>query len=727
MSKTAFSIKNLSSIPSNSLAGANLHSSGAMPASVYPDHTNVGAGVMSSPRRAPRLAGLDSLRALAVVLVVVYHFLPSVLPGGFVGVDMFFVLSGFLITSLLVQEFRRDSRVSLFRFWQRRARRILPALACVVVVMTAVVGFLGADLLVGLPAQLLGAFTFSSNWVYIATGASYESALTPSLFNNLWSLAVEEQFYVVWPLLTVALFVATSKFSRRRARAVWTCVAYFAAALSAAAMLVLYSPLFPSRVYFGTDTHLFGLMLGAGLAFVLIPHPEQGWPTRLPLLARATQPLPSWLVRVGHGLLAAASLAVIAWACVALRFDSALPFQGGLFAVSLATATLIAVLVVNQSFARVVELRVVSWVGKRSYALYLWHWPVLVVCAHVMSSRSAGQDSTAAVFVVGLIITVVCAALSYRFLEQPVLHTGLRASVARVRAWFSGQMITATSHPYLLSDDALPPAQPDGLGGGEDSSGRKRSWLRLGVAGLVVVALVAGLTAALTRVPQSSSIEDSIDQGAALIDQTRKDPSALSSANEGSGEAADRALKRARPVRPDFSANAPVFVPTVPAGNEITIIGDSVTLAAAKPLLDSLEGVFIDADVSRPLHDAPGIMATLEKKKQLRDFVVIALATNSTARAHQIDEILEAAGDRTVVFVTGHADRSWIKGTNKLLMKAAKEHPNVFIADWDKAVSGHENELAKDGVHPSQKGGARYARIISEALANSNLVKQPAK
>jgi len=120
-------------------------------------------------------------------------------------------------------------------------------------------------------------------------------------------------------------------------------------------------------------------------------------------------------------------------------------------------------------------------------------------------------------------------------------------------------------------------------------------------------------------------------------------------------------------------------------------------------------------------------MATLEKKKQLRDFVVIALATNSTARAHQIDEILEAAGDRTVVFVTGHADRSWIKGTNKLLMKAAKEHPNVFIADWDKAVSGHENELAKDGVHPSQKGGARYARVISEALANSNLVKQPAK
>ncbi len=724
----------------------------------------IGAAGLPAPKktaahRAPRLHGLDSLRAIAVLLVVVYHFSPSLLPGGFIGVDVFFVLSGFLITSLLVQEWQARNLISLKEFWRRRARRILPALGIMLAVIVPVAGVIGGDVLAGLHAQLLGAFTFSSNWVYIATGSTYEAALTPALLNNLWSLAVEEQFYVLWPLAVVAGFVWTKRLSQRRSRAVIVAVTSLFAVVSAGLMFLLFTPgQDPSRVYFGTDTHLFGLMLGAVLAFVMVPNPELGWPRRIPLAARFTQQVPETVVRVIHGLIALAALSVIGYASVALEFSDALTFRGGLLAVDVATVVLIALIVCNQRAARTLEVAPLAWVGKRSYALYLWHWPVLVIVAFLTSERAAGADSSPLTFCVALAVTVIAAALSYRLVEQPVLRHGVRGSLARLGGRLSGLVTAVTAPRELISDD---PA----------AFSATRSRAVAGVLAVVVAAaaVVGGSTAALTRAPSENSIEASINDGADLIRKAQEEAERGVSESDGddvsdeelfadleedgdniddgSGAAEHNSPDSSEPNGEDSPAEPDAEETDVPSpdtgtqtgpketepeeepaqlvgkkpkGKQVTVIGDSVTLASADPLLTSLKGAYVDAEVSRFLSDAPKIMRKLKKKDDLRDFVVVALATNSTAREKDIESILKVAGKRKVVFVTGHADRSWIKDTNKMLKKVAKEHDNVVVADWSKAIKKHEKELARDGIHPGPKGAKRYAKVVVDALKVAN-------
>lgn len=709
----------------------------------------------SATRRAPRLYGLDTVRAFAVLLVVIYHFVPSALPGGFIGVDVFFVLSGFLITSLLVQEWRSNRRISLREFWRRRARRILPALALMLVVVVTVVGVLGGDYLVGLPAQIIGALTFSSNWVYIATGTSYESALSPALFSNLWSLAVEEQFYVLWPLFVVAGFLLTRVLSGRRSRAVLAGSALVIAGGSAGLMwLVFDEQIDPSRVYYGTDTHLFGLMLGAFLAFVLVPHRTLGWPTRFPLISRYTQIFSPRMVRASHGFVAVLAIFTLGWAAMDLEFLRPATYEGGLLIVSLATVGLIASIVCNQEISKRLENPVFAWIGKRSYSLYLWHWPVLVVVAPLTSNRAAGSDSSVVTFCTAIAVTFVCAALSYRYVELPVLRHGLRGAFKIFGMWISSLTTRAFGPKELLSDD--PAAH---------SVERMQSVAVLVTAALAVTTVCAGSTAAFTRAPEENSIEASINLGAdelaqymAELEESEVSESEASTddttgqksdvedglqqgsdqdtheaplnvetvgpANDGtggSGATESGGEETAPSVEPNQPAEEkPRAEAEMPKGKQITVVGDSVTLAAAKQLTKSMKGAYIDAEVSRHFKEAPKILKKLEKKGKLRDFVVISLSTNSKALQKDIDAILEVTGDRKVIFVTGHADRSWIKPTNKILKKTAKEHSSVHVADWSGVISQHDDELAKDGIHPSEKGSKRYAKVVGKALKEAN-------
>ncbi len=214
----------------------------------------------TGPRPGERIAGLDGLRALAIVGVLVYHLDAAWLPGGFLGVDVFFVVSGFLITTLLVREHRRTGRVALSQFWVRRARRLLPALVLCVVTSVLIARIVSADLLVEVGRQMFGALTFSTNWLEITAGSSYFDQTAPQLFMNFWSLAVEEQFYIVWPLVTIGLLALSSRVRVGAALSIGF--------VSALLMALLYVPeTDATRVYYGTDTHLVGLMVGAGLAF----------------------------------------------------------------------------------------------------------------------------------------------------------------------------------------------------------------------------------------------------------------------------------------------------------------------------------------------------------------------------------------------------------------------------------------------------------------------------
>lgn len=360
--------------------------------------------------RAPsRLPGLDGLRAIAVLAVIAFHLLPDTLQGGYIGVDVFFVISGFLITGLLVRERATAGRLSLRGFWARRARRLIPALVLVVAACSAVALFVGGDVLVGLSSQVLGAATFSSNWLAIAQGQSYFDDTTPELFRNLWSLAVEEQFYLLWPILLLALLLV-------RHRGVRAGIAAALAVGSAVAMAVVPGA-DATRVYYGTDTHSFGLALGASLAFLL-----EGRFTD----AAAPLPRPAAVALPIAGGLGVAGIVAVA---ALLPNGDAVATHGGLALVAVLTAVAIAGATSTGSWlGRALDVQPLRWIGERSYGLYLWHWPVLVLLVAALPTGTAWWVAPAA----ALVLTVGAAALSYSFVETPVRRRGVRGVFSSV-------------------------------------------------------------------------------------------------------------------------------------------------------------------------------------------------------------------------------------------------------------------------------------------------------
>jgi peptidoglycan/LPS O-acetylase OafA/YrhL len=343
------------------------------------------------------VAALDGVRAIAVAAVVLYHAGVAVAPGGFLGVDVFFVLSGFLITSLLLEEQRAGGRIDLGRFWVRRARRLLPAAFLVIAVSAIAAAVLAPGDFARTRADALASLVYANNWHQLLGDHSYFAAFErPSLLLHLWSLAVEEQFYLLWPLV---LGLVLGRLGRRGAA--WITLA--AAVASAVLMAVLYEPGHdPSRVYFGTDTHASGLLIGALLAF--------GWP-----MARLQAPRrrSAAIVLDATGFLALAGLlwAIATWT----DYDDGV-YRGGLALIALLTAALIAAAVhPSTRLGRALGIAPLVWIGKRSYGIYLWHWPVMA-----LSRPGVDVHSPKAVIVLGQIaLTVALAAASYRWVERP--------------------------------------------------------------------------------------------------------------------------------------------------------------------------------------------------------------------------------------------------------------------------------------------------------------------
>jgi peptidoglycan/LPS O-acetylase OafA/YrhL len=658
--------------------------------------------------RPPRIYGLDSLRAVAVLAVVVYHFMPALLPGGFVGVDVFFVLSGFLITTLLVRERVQTGRVSLRHFWTRRVRRIIPAMVAVVVVGTAAAGVIGGDVLVGIKLQVLGALTFASNWFAIAQGTSYSADLTPQLFANFWSLAVEEQFYLFWPLVLLAVF------SVRRSRATGLVVTGLFAVGSAVWMAVAVDPSGdPSRVYFGTDTHLFGLMAGAFFALWFAPRTPREAPdvaetelfageSLLPVQSRFARWFPPERRRWSRHALGIGSALGLVVLALTMSVDDTFTYRGGLVLASLFSLGLIAFLIRSQPLARRVEVAPLRWVGVRSYGIYLWHWPVVVIVASLMGAENPGRSSSWSVAVVATALTAVAAWVSYKYLERPVMIAGIRALrtrvVGRVRRLL-GSVRAERSAPTR--------------------SYRARA--KLVVVSVAAVGLVAAVVLAGVREPATSSLEAQILEGAAAAQQANELPPAPEPAPAPSADPS---------ADPSGSPSAePTPEPTgPPPGDQVTVIGDSVSLISVPSLQAALPGVFVDAEVSRQMSTVPEIAAGLRDAGALREYVVVSLGTNSTVTEKTMDDALAAIGpDHRVVLVTGSADRSWIGPTNDQLRAAAERHPGVVVADWQAAVAAQPDVLGKDGVHPGAAGQELYARTVADALARAQAqgVTQP--
>ena len=363
----------------------------------------------TSPTVTPRsgyMPGLDGLRAVAVIAVLLYHADVPWIPGGFLGVEVFFVISGYLITLLLTEEFSRSSRISLPNFWLRRARRLLPALYALLALVSVGVLVNAREEAAALGGQVWSALCYVTNWYFIVTGQSYFAATErPPVFQHLWSLAIEEQFYLLWPLAVIALARVLGDRDRTKAK-----VVFGAAVASIVWMAVLHDPVAdPSRVYYGTDTRAGGLLLGAGLAYLWRPSSAWRDDRRQRLAVDAL------------GVLGLALLVV----CFA-RLDEFHPYlyRGGFTLVGVATllAIMAAVHPATGLAGRFgLAAPVLTWIGLRSYALYLWHWPIFVFTRPELD-QPLGLYPT---LVIRLAATVGLAELSYRYVEVPIRNGAL--------------------------------------------------------------------------------------------------------------------------------------------------------------------------------------------------------------------------------------------------------------------------------------------------------------
>jgi peptidoglycan/LPS O-acetylase OafA/YrhL/lysophospholipase L1-like esterase len=601
---------------------------------------------------ARRLLALDGLRAVAIAAVVVYHLNPHWLPGGNLGVDVFFVISGYLITSTLLTRWMPKGISGVPRFWLGRMRRLFPALFAMVTLVTALLIVFPPDLRVRLGRQLFGGLTYTSNWLAIAVHGSYFDQTAPQVFAHLWSLAVEEQFYLVWPLVLLAVL----RWMRSRRWRVVFAVAV--AGLSALGMALGYVPgADPSPIYLATHTHAFGLMLGAAAAFWR----PLGESRRLPLSARALQ-----AVSVGSGLAVVAGF----WA---LPADAGRTYLGGMLVLCAVTAVLVLTLADDRGWGgRVLSLRPLVWVGERSYSLYLWHWPLIILGAFLFGRL--GVLGTVLQVVVAVGASVVLAAASYRWIERPVVARGFRASLARIRA-------------------GLRP--------------RRRLRLTLTAAAAIVTGL---LVASVLTAPARTSAERYIAAGRQYVRVT-----------PGGGAAA------ASPRSPAASADpaAPVTPITV-GGQQLLAVGDSVMLAAAPALSAAFPGIVVDAQVGRQGPQTLDAARAWLRQSRARRVLIVHVGTNGTISTAQLTEFLDEVGtSRRVVLVNVHAARSWTAGDNQAIRAAAAGRRNVAVADWDGRIGGQPQQLAADGIHPNQSGQATYVAVVRAALQQVRVAVAP--
>lgn len=618
-----------------------------------------------------RFGGLDGLRAIAVTLVIIFHLTPALLPGGFLGVDMFFVISGFLITSLLLREHRIHGRISLGSFWRRRARRLLPALIVVLLCCTSLALLFSDSLIAELGAQLAGALFFVANWVYIALGADYFATEHTELFRNMWSLGVEEQFYIVLPLLL--LFAL-----RMRSPATRTLFFGLFGVICALWMAVLFlEGASASRVYFGTDTHVFGLLLGAALACAL---PSQ----------QRVKPLRGWQ-QGGLLLIAAAAFITLGVLAATLREGSPESFTGGMQLGTLAALLAVWAVTRRGSWAGLLlDLPPLRWVGERSYGMYLWHWPLLVIIGEAVV-LIAGVKIEWLIAGTTLACTVLFAALSYRFIEQPIRRVGLRRALSELL------------RPLRLH-------------------GRKQTAAWVALAGSFV--LISVTSVALTIAPARIADPSIIARGEVVRDaQAYPLPNTAgmyrkARTTEKAGEESP-SLATVAPVslRLDWSPQAEIAPPPEPIhSHEIMAIGDSVMLASAPELAAAFPDIWIDAEVSRGLWAGVSIAEELVAQGSLRPVLVVGLGTNGPVDEEALIALRRVAAERRIVLVNAYGDRWWIPEVNAQLAAFAAQHRGVTLADWHTAIAAVPGGLAPDDIHPNPSGGVAYADSVQRAL-----------
>ena len=671
--------------------------------------------------RVPHMPGLDGLRALAVVCVMVYHANHTWLRGGFLGVEVFFVISGYLITLLLVGEGERTGTISLRRFWMRRARRLLPALFVMMAGLAVYTAVFRPRALGQTRGDFIAGLLYSSNWFQIAVGHAYTAAESFAPMRHLWSLAVEEQFYLFWPLVMLVLM--------RRNRQRLTRLSLWLLGSSVAITLVMAAMFVSGTVYLGADTlsgapacgpgvsHGYlsvlgrcinvdealylgtisragGLMLGSAFALVWRPFAI----LRGPLRWRARRvDLVAALGLVGLGVLVATQYLFDE---VAGSYNAWL-FRGGFFLTGLCTVAVLSGVSHRRAWTgRILGIRPLHWIGRRSYGLYLYHWPV------IQAVREPGRQLTASQFAVAMAITVAIAELSHRYVEMPV-------RLGRLGEWMRGQRPPRTVH----------------------AARRRRRFVLvcLVASGLTVY---AGVRVAIAELRCEGQVACDSERGAAAIAAAVESPPVLTPP--------ETSAVTTTTISPLFVTNlgdglsdvsttstSTTTTYTLPPGPADLLppvaVGESVMLGAAPQL--QAGGFVVNAAVSRQVRNVEQVVASMRAAGQIGRVVVIQTGTNGLLTAESLDRIMTYLPDTEVlhvVFLTVKAPRGWVETNNALIRELPERYRHVRVLEWDKAALMLTDELSRSdgGIHLSTEHAKQvYANLIFEAIGRPDLQK----
>ena len=608
---------------------------------------------MTLSNRLSYLSGLDGIRAVAVLAVLFYHANVPWALGGFLGVETFFVLSGFLITSLLLAEWQSTNGIDLKHFWLRRARRLLPAVWLLLLALPLLALLLARDALPRLKEDIPAALFYITNWVYILREVPYFEAFgRPPLLQQLWSLAVEEQFYLLWPL--ILLFLLRTSKKKRTGLLLATLVLI---ALSTIWLAALYShDVDPLRLYYGTDTRAAGFLVGAMLAMIWSP--------------RRTS-------RLANNRL----LEALGWAgllTLVILYNQLNEFQpflyrGGFLVTALASALLIVGAASPATgISRLLETSPLRWIGLRSYSIYLWHWPVFMLTRPGFEL----QLPELAIRIGQVLITFFLAELSYRWIETPVRQHGFRVSLrsfqGRVRAW--------------------PMPQKLGLGAGIVSA----SMLLIWQGAFHQVAAEAPVDATPEVLSTLSMNESSLTPTPSALLDPKPTIASVTSSHPALTATPDVHVPRATLIGDSIMQGAAPMIEDV-LGEEVYV--DAARKRKMEDVPALVETLYEEG------HLAQVVVIHLGSNRPFEASVF-----------DEVMEALLAHGVKRVIFINVHRPIGWEYYINQKLSEGTKRWPQAELIDWESMAHSEQGWFIKDQTHLSYYGSRAYVDAIKTKL-----------
>ena len=606
------------------------------------------------------ITGLDGIRAIAVIMVLSYHLKLALFKSGFLGVTVFFVLSGYLITGILISEVEEEGTIDLKNFWLRRIRRLVPAVMSMAVVIIFVSAVVNRIIFTKGCKDFLASVLGFNNWWQIFNKVSYfEAAGVPSPFTHCWSLAIETQFYLIYPLILLGIYklVKSREEGRAKRGLLFAGVTLLLALISVILMIVLFDPQQDaSRVYYGTDTRAFSLLFGALLAIL--------WEYQM---------VPRRLSASVNMVLGSVSFAVLLVMTIAINGSSNFWYRGGQFVGTILTVLMVYAVSGRKTWlSRFLSNPVLKWIGDRSYSIYLWHYPIILLI-------SKGIKASWWITLIEIVLSVVMAELSYRFIETPIRH-GIIGE-------------------YLNILRSRPKSRQE-----------KKRQVQVARRSLKVMAgtfvLTVSLILCMVFVPKKNAL-DTLQKREAKAEETGKMTEEQLAKQNAKGSESD-----------DTICTADLTDDEILEGLNLLLIGDSIAVDVTDDFYEIFPNSVSDTKIGRITSLGKQVLDSyIDEKKWEGEGVIFASLSNSPING-ELEDIREKIGKDMPLFLTTVRipHETFEEESNSKIKKFVEENDHTYLIDWYAASEGHDEYFDADDTHLLPAGAKAYAKCIKEAV-----------